>query len=327
MTDREFLDLIQELYGDEGWPKPLHQVRGTRLVDNGVELKEAAKSVGTTTRSLTRVLDANDRLKAATGCSVREVDLPHRQRAIRTLGQLLVGRAAERAFEDAFKEEMESEEFDLRDLRGSRTDTDYRLHNGQGRPIYRINIKFHGALFKRAPEIVGLDPEDCFALATYKVHGALQKQEDEGLPYIFAIVGVRTLSGEQVGARIPGKYIDGTALVYQSTKFQGKRDFEDRLVEHLVDQGVDAFAEAYDAIDAEEWYILSARRADNLVHEKLYERVFALRIPRFTQQFRAAEVDMHFSLARDLNPLSDFLATLRDEGQAKVVTLLERGVY
>lgn len=327
MTEGEFLDLIRELYGEGDWPKPLHRIRGAQLADSGLDFKEAAKTVGTTQRSLDEVLRANDRLQVALGCSVRDIDRPHRERAIRILGQLLVGRAAERAFEDAFRREMESEEFDLRDVREGRTDTDYRLYNGQGRPIYRINIKFHGALFQRAREMVGLDPDDCFALATYKIHSALTKQEEEGLPYIFAVVGVRTLSGEKVGARIPSKYVDGTALVYQSPKAQRKRDFEDRVVDHLVSQGVSALTEAYEAIRSEEWYVLSARRADHLVREKLYDRVFALRIPRFTQQFRAAEVDMHLSLAEDLTPLKDFLRTLRNEGQAKVVTLLERGVY
>lgn len=248
-------------------------------------------------------------------------------RAIRTLGQLLVGRAAERAFEDIFREEMESEELEVRDLREGRTDTDYRLYNGQGRPVYRINIKFHGALFERAPEMVGIEPNDCFALATYKIQGSLKKQEEEGLPFIFAIVGVRLLSGEKVGARIPSKYIDGTAFIYQSPKAQGKRNFEDRIVDRLVAQSVSAFADAYEAIHSADSYILSARRADNLVHQLLYDRVFALRIPRFTQQFRAAEVDMHFSLRADLTPLRDFLHVLREEGQAKVVTLLERGDY
>ena len=64
---------------------------------------------------------------------------------------------------------MHSEEFELRDLREGRTDTDYRLYNGRGRPIYRVNIKFHGSPFRRAPEMVGLESDDCFALATYKI--------------------------------------------------------------------------------------------------------------------------------------------------------------
>lgn len=87
---------------------------------------------------------------------------------------------------------MHSEEFELRDLREGRTDTDYRLHNGRGRPIYRVNIKFHGSQFRRGREMVGLDSSDCFALATYKIHSAIEKQKQEGLPYFFAIVGVPT---------------------------------------------------------------------------------------------------------------------------------------
>lgn len=327
MNRREFLELLQELYVEEEWPKPLHRVRGAQLVDDGIDVKEAAREVGTHTRSLREVLEADDRLESVLECSIREVDRPHRERAIQTLGQLLVGKAAERAFEEIFREEMESHELELRDLRGGRTDTDYRLYNGQGRPVYRINIKFHGALFERAPELVELEPEDCFALATYKIHGALGKQEQEGLPYIFAIVGVRSMSGEGVGVRIPSQYVDGTAYIYQSPKAQGKRDFEDRVVDHLVEREVEAFQDAYRAIRSADWYILSARRADHLVRQMLYERVFALRIPRFTQQFRAAEVDMHFSLSQDLTPLKDFLHMLRREGQAKVVTMLERGVF
>lgn len=102
MTQREFLDLIRELYDDGDWPKPLHRIRGAQLVDAGLDLKEVARTVGTNARSLRDVLGAADRLKTLLGCSVREVDRPHRERAIRTLGQLLVGRAAERAFEDAW---------------------------------------------------------------------------------------------------------------------------------------------------------------------------------------------------------------------------------
>jgi hypothetical protein len=36
---------------------------------------------------------------------------------------------------------------------------------------------------------------------------------------------------------------------------------------------------------------------------------------------------MHFSLSRDLTPLTRFLATLREAGSTKVTTLLERGEF
>lgn len=326
MNASEFLALVQDLYGNE-WPKPLHRIRGLRLAQDGVDLRKAAREVGTNRPGIEGLLEADDPLATAYDLSIRQVDKDHRNRAIKTPGQLLVGRAAEKVFVDIFREEMESHELELKDLRESRTDTDYRLYNGLARPVYRINIKFHGALFRRAREMVGLDPGDCFALATYKIHGALNKQEDEGLPYIFAVVGVRSISGEDVGALIPGRFVDATAYVYQSPKAQGKRDFEDKIVDHLAETKTAPFQEVYEAIHSTEWFILSARRADHLVRQMLYERVYALRVPRFNQQFRGAEVDMHFSLAKDLTPLKDFLKMLREEGQAKVVALLERGVY
>jgi hypothetical protein len=42
--------------------------------------------------------------------------------------------------------------------------------------------------------MVSLEPDDWFPLATYKIFGALQKQQKEHLPYIFAIVGVPNLT-------------------------------------------------------------------------------------------------------------------------------------
>jgi hypothetical protein len=39
------------------------------------------------------------------------------------------------------------------------------------------------------------------------------------------------------------------------------------------------------------------------------------------------ELNMHFSLSRDLTPLLKYLETLRDAGYPKVTTLLERGDY
>lgn len=201
------------------------------------------------------------------------------------------------------------------------------MYNGQGRPIYRINIKFHGARFRRAPELVGLDPHDCFALATYKIYSALQKQEQEGLPYFFAIVGVPELSGEGIGRIFPSDLVQAVALIHQAPRATGKRDFEDAVVRHVVERRYPVFEETYNQIIKAEWYMLSARKADKLLRELLFERVYALRVRGFAQQFRAAELDMHFSLSRDLVPLRKFLATLRAEGLTKVTTLMERGEF
>lgn len=327
MNSAEFLSLLAEVYNQDPWPKPLHLLKGRELVAEGMGLAEAASAVGTAARFLQPVVDARDPVVEVLGSSPTEIERESRERAYRQLGQLLVGRAAEMAFEEIYRAEMHTAEMELRDLRESRTDTDYRLYNGSGRPIYRLNIKFHGALFEKAREVVGLDPHDCFALATYKIQGALKKQEQEHLPYIFVIVGVRTLSGEAVGKRIQSRLIDAAAFYYQAPRAKAKRDLEDRLVEYLVRSEDSVFVDTKELIRKADWYVLSARRADRLVRELLYERVFALRVPSFTRAYRGAEVDMHFSLSQDLTPLMEFLRTLRDSGHPVVVSKLERGDY
>ena len=327
MDNRDFIGLLADLYGDDPWPRPLHLLQGAGLIRRGVDLNAAARSVGTSAKRLDEVATAPDAIEEALGTAVRDVEEKYLERARKMLGQLVLGRSAEIAFEEIYRSEMHDQEFQLKDLRESRTDTDYRLLNGQSRPVYRVNIKFHGSQFRRAPDLVGLAPEDCFALATYKIFSALKKQEAEGLPYLFAIVGVPHLSGAGVGEALPGPIVESAALIHQAPKGQGKRNFEDRLVDHVVAKRLPVFEETARRIAAAEWFILSARRADRLLREKLFDRVYALRIRGFAQVFRGAELDMHFSLSQDLIPLRRFLSTLRESGSTKVTTLLERGEF
>ncbi len=247
------------------------------------------------------------------------------QRSRAILGQLVLGRAAEVAFEEIYVTEMGSEEFELRDHRTSRSGTDYRVHNGGGRPLYRLNIKFHGSQFQRGPELVSLPALDCFALATYKIKNALDKQDEEHLPYIFAIVGVPHLTGAAVSRRVPDALGVAAAIVAEAPGMSRARDFEDEVVRFLVESGSPVFTDTLGEIRQANWYVLSARRAFSLLREHLFERVYALRVRGFAQQFRGAELDMHFSLSKDLTPLREFFRVLRDEGQTKVAGLLERG--
>ncbi len=327
MDNAELLAVLAELFGERPWPAPLHLVQAAERVESGEPVEAVARGIGSTPAHLRKVLQAKDRVKEVLGTSLPEIEEGRVQRSRLTLGQLLLGRAAEAAFEEIYRSEMPDQEFQLRDLRESRTDTDYRLLNGQGRPVYRVNIKFHGARFQRASELVGLEPEDCFALATYKIFSALQEQDVEGLPYIFAIVGVPHLSGGVVGRHLPERLVASTTLIHQAPRGKGKRNFEDRVIDHIAEQQLPVFHETRARIASADWYVLSARRADRLLRELLFDRVYAVRVPRFAQGFRRAELDMHFSLSKDLTPLRTFLSTLREGGWTKITTLLERGEF
>lgn len=327
MNRDDLINTLKEIFPSGTWPRPLHILQALSLAASGTSLREAAKAVGTTQSSVTAAGRASDPIRALLGLALDEIDARYRGRAAQMLGQLLLGRCAEIAFEQIYKAEMHSEEFELKDVREGRTDTDYRLYNGRGRPIYRVNIKFHGSLFRRAPDLVGLDSSDCFALATYKIYSAIEKQRQEGLPYFFAIVGVPNLTGEAVGRDLPPLLIETVALVDQAPKGKSKRDLEDAVVESLVDKSYTVFQKTLERILSAEWYVLSARRADKLLRELLFDRVFALRMRGFARVFGRAELDMHFSLSKDLIPLKQFLATLREGGPQRVTTLMERGDY
>jgi hypothetical protein len=251
------------------------------------------------------------------------------KRAKASLGQLLIGALAEKAFEQIYRDEMHSNELRLEDEREAGSDTDYRVLNGSSRPVFRMNIEFHGSLFRNAQDLVGLNPNDCFALATYKIFAATQKQEAEHLPYIFVIIGVPHLTGEIAGDAIPEETLEFATLLAAS-KVPGKRRIEDRIISQLTDREQTGtvgakVAEFRSAISRAEWRVLSARKADKLVRERLFERVFAVRVRGFTRNYRNAELDMHFSISEELTPLKEFLLVYKEHGLPGLATRLERG--
>jgi hypothetical protein len=327
VTTDKLTTTLTLLYGETNWPKPLSLLRGAELARESRDIKSAARAVNTTAKNLSRIVESRNPIREVLSVDISDITPEDIRRAKQILGNLLLGRCAEIAFENIYREEMRTHELHLEDLRESRNDTDYRVMNGQGRKVYRLNIKFHGSPFRRAMDLVHLDPEDCFALATYKIHSAQEKQADERLPYIFAIVGVHGLSAEAVGERIPHHFVNLIAILHKSKKAQRKRDVEDLVIEYFVAQKHEVFNETYDLIRCADWYILSANKAIKLVREKLFERVFALRLRSFARVFGRAELDMHFSLRQDLTPLSVFLKTLREEGPTKVAAMLTNGDY
>lgn len=326
LTADELVSTLQSLLGERDWPKPLNLLRGVAIARETGDVRAAARAVRTTAASLTKAVESADPVREILQVDPANLPAESIRKSKQILGNLLLGRCAEVAFENIYREEMRTHELHLRDVRESRNDTDYRVFNGQGRKMYRLNIKFHGSPFRRAEELVGLQPEDCFALATYKIHSAQLKQAEEKLPYIFAIVGVHGLTAEAVGERLSPQFVELVALLHESSKATKKRDVEDAVVNHLAETNDPVFSEMYERVRRADWYILSANKAVKLLREKLFERVFALRLRNFARAFGRAELDMHFSLSGDLTLLAVFLRTLR-EGPTKVAAMLTNGDY
>jgi hypothetical protein len=327
----DLLAIAHRLYPQD-LPRSFLLLDGIMRLRSGENADAVVRLAHSTRRRIEALATIADPVEGIFGCRLdfaASADRMRRPREI--LGQLLLGELAERAFLRIYKDTMGTSELMLEDDRSSRNETDYRVLNGLRRPVFRINIKFFGTLFRNARDLVGLESEDCFALATYKIYQGLQKQENERLPYIFAIVGVPGLTGGNVGAAIPEDLAHLVSLVHSSKKVPGKRALEERIVANLIDSEQPepvrrALAGFRERIEGAEWRVLSARRANLLLRGRLFERVYAVRVRAFARNYRNAELDMHFSVNDDLTPLRSFLANLRDRGLHGLAVDLERGV-
>lgn len=294
MAASEIVDVLAEVFGSDQWPPPLRRKTGDKKYLLNL-IKEAMAS--------------ND----------SEID-----KTSLILGSLVLGEAAERVFESIYSKKLSTTEIRLVDQRERRNDTDYRLINGQGRPLYRLNIKFHGSLFRNAREIVGLEPADCFPLATYKIKSALDKQDQEHLPYLFVVVTGSDISAESIGNMLPLVFVQAGHFGKQIIS-AGKRALEEHIVQRFIATDKDRFAKIIDAIERARWYVISARRAQELMKEKLFDRVFALKTRSFNRAYRNAEIDMHLSFSEDMMRLEEFLELIGKEGHFKLAGMLERG--
>lgn len=313
---------------------PFRILRAVAAVRAGRPLAEVSRDLGVRASVLEPLIET-DPVLALFGTTFADAPAHHKAAlARRSIGQLLLGRLAEQVFERLYKQEMGTSDLLLEDSRKHRTDTDYRVLNGHRRPVFRINIKFHGTLFRRAPELVGLAPEDCFALATYKIYQGLRKEQRETLPYVFLIVSVAGLTGESVGKSIPDDIIALATIVRlaKSSSSLKKREFEDRLVDMLLSDAAPAHFRRtvsetiVPQLEAADWRVLSAAKANRLLREMLFERVYAVRVRGFAQNYRNAELDMHFSLSRDLTTLYRFLRIYKDSGLHGLTSHLSRAL-
>lgn len=238
---------------------------------------------------------------------------------------LVVGAIAEQEFQARYQVAMAGQEFSFEDQIAAATETDVLVKNGYGRPAFRINIKAHGTRFAQAQKFVQMDPEDTFALATYKIRDALKKSQLERLPFLFAIVSSGILATEAIGNRLPE---DLRTLLETSVLFKGLdgwRSIENSLVDHVLavpsGETADMVAELRAAVRGAEWRVISAQKAFGLMTELLWERVPAVAKRNFSGN-AASQPNMHFSLSKDMIGLDDLLERLAEHGIQHVATAI-----
>lgn len=162
---------------------------------------------------------------------------------------------------------------------------------------------------------MGLEPADCFALATYKIHAALRRQDQERLPYVFLIISVPTSPRSVIEREIADDFCWLAAVSNRAT--------EERIVKRII--AMPWCDQVREQVQGGEFRVISARRAANLLRERLFERVHALRLRGFNRTFRAAEINMHLSFSTEMIPFSQFLEILAQTGVQGLSVRLERG--
>jgi hypothetical protein len=189
-----------------------------------------------------------------------------------------------------------------------------------------MNIKFRGARFRNTNGMVGLEPEDCLALVTHKIHHGLLKQKEE-IPRFF-ILGSAPDAASDIGRQVPRRFVDLATLTHAFETITGKRHHDELSVEHLVTGGYATLAPAVqrlrDQLVTATWRLLSARQAAKPLMDKLFERVVAVRVRAVNRSYRNTELDI-LSIGHGTTPLQRFLAIIRERELHGVAAGLERG--
>lgn len=314
--------ILRDLY--TGATPEIAEVRQVLAADrilHGASIETASREFRLQPHRLRAVVESVQRQGTSTFADVSTIPTDVFVRAKNGIAQMLLSLLAERRFIQLSNEITGAGVLKIEDHRPSRTDTDFRLLNGGGRPLCRLNIKFHGTPFRESRRYVGLEPDDCFPLATYKINNAAKRQRAEDLPYVFVVLTALDLTAAEVASIVSDDYVRALVVMQQAVS-TGKLALEERVVERLLasDQ-LPRFEPILGRMPEGQFRVLSASRAMALLQTQLFDRVHALSLKAFTRKFRNAEVDMHFSLTRELTPARTFLELTRESPQVFAIKL------
>jgi len=314
--------VLRDIYG--GTPSDIAQIRQVLAVDrvlHGESLEAVSRDARVQTHRLRKLVASVQQAGWSAFGNIAAISAEEFATAKNGIAQMLLSLLAERRFIQLSNQITGAGVLKIEDHRPSRTDTDFRLMNGGGRPLCRLNIKFHGTAFRESRRYVGLEPEDCFPLATYKINNADKRQHAENLPYVFIVLTALDLSAAEVARIVPDEYVEALVVMRQVVS-TGKLALEERVVERLLasDQ-LPRFESILTRMPEGQFRVLSASRAIDLLKKHLFDRIHALSLKAFNRKFRNAEVDMHFSLTQDLTPVRTFLELTRESPQVFAIKL------
>src|SRR5205809_582006 len=100
MNAPDLIGFLKLAYPNGSWPRPFHVLEGLQRIAAGETVKEAASAVGTSSHVLEKARKSAQPEFDILGVQPSDLTDENLKRAGVILGQLLIGRAAEIAFED-----------------------------------------------------------------------------------------------------------------------------------------------------------------------------------------------------------------------------------
>lgn len=194
--------------------------------------------------------------------------------------------------------------------------TDIEIQRGEV-TLLRANVKVHATQFKKAKSFVGLDPEDCFALALYKILNGIKLERSTEIPFVF-IVYVNWNVGETLQRDLYNKLRNTPMHEEINTLFSRRRrnrTEEDQLIDRVITylKSINVWDEYVQLIRASNKRVISAEKGLNLVIEHLDSRIPTLKSSYLARRILTGggEVDMHFSISEEMTDMWLFLQAIR----------------
>jgi len=316
---RRLWRLLSAIYEEPSLWRPLERLRAVLLIDEGTELRQVASELGRSPATVRGWMEGFESggLRGLLGEPTGRDEV---ERHLQIFSNLLVAQLGEEIFEPLVVAPVRELGYEVVDRRAEHLEQDFDMQDRDGATAISVNVKVHSSQFRNAPDVVRLEADDCFALALYKILSGFKQTREIGVPFLF-LVSIRWGIVEEVMSRVPEDLSELVELVFRA-RAQGKRRAEDRLVQHAVERLREAgtWQELIDMLTAEgDHRVLSAKKALDLFMDSFDPRCPALSVPAFGRGFAGtrgvpAEINMHFSIREEMEPLDRVLANLAREG-------------
>lgn len=175
-----------------------------------------------------------------------------------------------------------------------------------------VNVKNAGTRFENARNLVGLDPDDCIPIPTYKAYDALDKEPN----LLYVICVDYTLIAKIERALLTRFSVEEASVWRVLSKYAGPliRDAEDSFVYSMVNKHWEEFSQH---VSIPVFRVISARKAIRILQK----------LPRRTPGWgtgASAEVNVHISITEETKRWDEINSRIVENGVMDIVAAVNR---